>query len=134
MSIYSNVKCYKLRNEINTALNELNSYDANSLIGNIRNSSSLSYTTTPNCKSNITNAAKEICDSTSLKDGSINKLKNELINLKNATSYIERITELEIEIAELEKQLYDLEGNKNIDIENDINNKKQSIQYYESMI
>ena len=133
MSVYSNVNYSKLQRDVNTALNELNSYDEAYLIGNIRGSSALSYSSTPNCKTNINNAAKDICNLASL-NGSINNLKKKLNQLKTVAAYIKCIQELEYEINHLEMQLYDEEGNININIKNRINSKKQSIRNYESMI
>lgn len=128
MSKYSQVKHYTLKNEVNKALNELNTHK----LEPVRDIIDVRFLNT-NCRLKILNMRNNILNSESL-NGSIKNLEKNLNNLKNVVDYIATCDGLECDISNLETLLYDEEGNINKEVENKINDKKISLASYEEKI
>ena len=106
MSKYSNVSAKELKSTIETALNELNGYNLDSIKNSLVSSSIL--------QSSVTNVINMTLGEimTSSKTGSISTLKNNFNTLKTACDNIIEIQKLENEIKVLKDEIAKLEPQK----------------------
>ena len=129
MGKYSNINARSLLNAASNAISELSSHNLNTEYNNLRNQNTL----TSQASEIVCNSLNNIINSKSI-NGSINKLKDKLNNLKKAAEYIQKCQDLEKEINALEKRLYDSDGKKNVFVQMQINSDKRSLTSYENKV
>lgn len=126
---YSEINIKALQSVINNAISELSTHNLSSAANNISNSSALS-TKVGTIAKDALNKIEKAKDA----NGSIAKLRENLNNLKKASEYIAKCQTLAKEIKGLENGLENVDAVTLAIIELEINNKKISLNSYETIV